>query len=127
MNKFEIVNFFFLMTILVCGVLTICLIFWALLRYFKRSYSVKINSSVVLTKGKVIKKFYSGGDPRVDGRPTMKLKFTHEKTEHVIDQQVEQEIFFEYDEGEEIDLFVSSTKDLQVYPLKSIQKNRSVV
>ena len=122
--QFHTINFLFLMSILLFGVMLVCLFFWGALNYFKASNAFAIGSDVTLTKGKVIKKFYSGGDPRIEGKPTMKLKFTLENEVHEVIKAVEQEIFFEYDEGQEIDLFVSNSKMLQVYPLKSIQNKK---
>ena len=123
-EQFHTLNFLFLMTVLLSGVLIVCFIFWGSLKYLKASYAFDISSDVTLTRGQVIKKFYSGGDPRIDGMPTLKLKFTLEDEVHEVIKAVEQEIFFEYDEGQEIDLFVSNSKMLQVYPLKSIQSKK---
>jgi len=120
----EIVNFAFLTIILLFGVSIVGLFFWASIRYLKKTSAFATGSNVTLTKGKVIKKFYSGGDPRLSGLPTMKLSFKFENEFHEIDREVEQEIFFEYDEGEDIDLFVSNKKELKVYPLKSIQEKK---
>ncbi len=100
------------------------LFFWGTLRYLKKSNAFATGSSVTLTKGKVIKKFYNGADPRINGQPTFKLTFKFENELHEIEKEVEQEIFFEYDEGEDIDLFVSCKKELKVYPLKSIQEKK---
>ena len=110
------------MIILLFGAGIVCFIFWALLKYFKDTNAFAISSDVVLTKGKVVKKFYSGGDPRISGLPTMKLQFTHDDVVHEIEKQVAKELFFEYDEGEDIELFVSVAKEVRVYPLKSIQE-----
>ena len=120
--QIESVNFLFLTTIFLFCVALAVLFVWGLLGYFKGTGAFKIKSNVVLTKGKVLKKFYSGGDPRISGLPTMKLEFKLEDEIHKIEKEVEQEIFFEYDEGQDIDLFVSTSNELKVYPLKSIQK-----
>ncbi|MCM8542654.1 MAG: hypothetical protein NE328_20480 [Lentisphaeraceae bacterium] len=101
-----------------------CLFLWGAIKYFQTSNAFSISSDVTLTKGKVMKKFYSGGDPRIDGMPTLKLKFTLENEVHEVIKAVEQDLFFEYDEGEEIDLFISNSTSLQVYPLKSIQSKK---
>lgn len=120
-NQVQTVNIFFLMTILFFGVFLFCLFFWGSVKYFEKSNAFSVGSDVTLTKAKVIKKFYSGGDPRIDGSPTIKLSFTHENKVHEIDKAVEKEIFFDCDEGQEIDLFISNSDELKVYPLKSIQ------
>ena len=118
----EIVNFTFLTIILLFGASLIGLFFWGSLRYFKKSNAFSIGSDVTLTKGKVVKKFYSGGDPRINGLPTLKLSFKFDNEFHEVEKEVEQDIFFKYDEGQEIDLFVSNKNELKVYPLKSIQE-----
>lgn len=123
-SQVELVNFAFLTIILLFGAAVTGLFFWGILRYLKKSNAFATGSGITLTKGKVLKKYYSGGDPRISGLPTMKLSFKFEDEFHEIDKEVEQEIFFEYDEGEDIDLFVSFTKELKVYPLKSIQEKK---
>jgi len=122
--QFHTVNFLFLMTILLTGILLVCLFLWGAIKYFQTSNAFSISSDVTLTKGKVMKKFYSGVDPRIDGMPTLGVGFTLENEVHEVIGAVEQDLFFEYDEGEEIDLFVSNSKCLQVYPLKSIQSKK---
>lgn len=102
----------------------VCLCFWGAVKHFQKTKAFSVGSDVKLTKGKVVKKFYSGGDPRIDGKPTIKLAFTHENELHEIDKAVAQEIFFEYNEGQEIDLFISSNNELKVYPLKTIQSKK---
>jgi len=123
-SQVEIVNFVFLSIILLFGLSMVGLFFWGTVKYFKKTNAFATGSNVTLTKGKVIKKFYSGGDPRINGLPTMKLSFKFENEFHEVDKEVEQELFFEYDEGQDIDLFISKQNELKVYPLKSIQDKK---
>lgn len=124
LTQVQTVNILFLITLLFFGVIFFCLFFWGFIKYFEKSNAFSIQSDVTLTKGKVVKKFYTGGDPRISGEPTIKLTFTHENELHEIDKAVAREIFFEYDEGQEIDLFISNNNELKVYPLKSIQDKK---
>jgi hypothetical protein len=74
------------------------------------------------TKGKVIRKFYSGGDIRIAGQPFMTFKISLGDDSMEIKQQVDQQLYFSYEEGDEIDLFVSRGQELKVYPLESLKE-----
>jgi hypothetical protein len=114
-------DFTLLMVVMLFGFLVVCILLWKIGKYLKENRGTLTKSGLVKTKGEVVKKFFGGGDSRISGDPHMTFKVIIDNNTVEIDQKVGRDLYFSYDEGDEIELFIAEGQELKVYPLESIQ------
>jgi hypothetical protein len=111
-----------LMSIMIFSLLLVSFLLWKVVQYTKKNRSLFTRSNLIKTKGKIIKKFYGGGDTRISGHPFMTFKVSLDDNFMEIQQKVDQQLYFSYEEGDEIDLFVSRGQEFKIYPLEGLKE-----
>ena len=114
-----------LMTIMVAGFAVVMFLVWKVVRYIRKHRNILIKSAVVRTEGRILRKFFGGGDSRFSGTPHMTFQITIDEKTFEVDKNVDKEIFFSYEEGDMIDLFVADGEDMLVYPLESLVEKKA--
>ena len=116
-------DFITLMTVMMCGFAIVTFLVWKVARYMKAHKDVFTKAAVVKTKGTVRKKFFGGAkDVRIDGTPHMIFEVTLNDKTFEVEQGVDQKLYFDYEEGDEIDLFVTTDTQMKIYPLDTIRE-----
>ena len=113
------------MTIMVIGFAIVMYLVWKVSRYIKTNRNLLMKSAVVRTKGRILRKFFGGGDSRFSGTPHMTFQITINEETFEVDKDVDKELFFSYEEGDMVDLFVTDGADMKIYPLDSISEKKT--
>ena len=117
-------NFLKLTTILTASFLIVIYLLWRVSVYLKANRKKLMTSAVIKTEGKVLRKFFGGGDSRISDVPHLTIEVTVNDKTVEVNKDVNRELFFAYEEGDIIELFVTNEEDMKVYPLAAITENQ---
>ncbi len=106
------------------GLLFIVLLAWQTANYLKKNRHSITKAALIKTKGKIIKKFFSG-DARIGGEHHVKFQFTIDDKNVEVDHGVDQELYLAYEVGDELDIFVANGSEIKVYLLDSLKDVQS--